>query len=106
MCSENSRTASKDADPLETTLDEAIEVIRKKREEDANRIAKTFPEKPGLEVINGRFGPYISYNKKNYKLPKGVDIATLELEKCLEIIKEQDEKPAAPRRRFTRRTKQ
>ena len=96
----------KDADPLETTLDEAIEVIRKKREEDANRIAKTFPEKPGLEVINGRFGPYISYNKKNYKLPKGVDIATLELEKCLEIIKEQDEKPAAPRRRFTRRTKQ
>ncbi len=96
----------KDADPLETTLDEAIEVIRKKREEDANRIAKTFPEEPGLEVINGRYGPYISYNKKNYKLPKGVDIASLDLPRCLEIIKEQDDKPAAPRRRFTRRTKQ
>ena len=96
----------KDADPLETTLDEAIEVIRKKREEDANRIAKTFPEEPGLEVINGRYGPYISYNKKNYKLPKGVDIASLDLPRCLEIVKEQDDKPAAPRRRFTRRTKQ
>ena len=56
-------------------------------------------------MINGRYGPYISYNKKNYKLPKGVDIASLDLPRCLEIVKEQDDKPAAPRRRFTRRTK-
>ncbi len=95
----------KDADPLETTLEEAIAAIEAKRAEDANRIAKTFPEEPGLEVINGRYGPYISYNKTNYKLPKGIDLEQLDLDKCKEIIKEQDAKPAAPKRRYPRRSK-
>ena len=95
----------KDSDPLETTLEEAVDTIVKKRAEDASRVARTFPEQPGLEVINGRYGPYIAYNKKNYKLPKDVDVEQLDLSKCLEIIKEQDEKPAQPKKRYSRRAK-
>ena len=106
----------KGADPHETTLDEAIAIIEKKRAEkmptefkdkisdDANRVIKTFDEEPGLKVLNGRYGPYIAFDKKNYKLPKGTDPAALDLDKCREIIKEQDEAPARPRRRYTRRT--
>ena len=94
----------KGADPHETTLDEAIAIIEKKRADDANRVIKTFDEEPGLKVLNGRYGPYIAFDKKNYKLPKGTDPAALDLDKCREIIKEQDEAPARPRRRYTRRT--
>ena len=94
----------KGADPHETTLDEAIAIIEKKRADDANRVIKTFDDEPGLKVLNGRYGPYIAFDKKNYKLPKGTDPAALDLDQCREIIKQQDEAPARPRRRYTRRT--
>ena len=67
----------------------------KKRQDDSNKILATYSEEPGLQVLNGRFGPYIAFNKKNYKIPKGTDAASLSLEQCREIIAKQDAEPTA-----------
>lgn len=94
----------KDADPLDFTFDEAVALINAKRQEEANRLIKTFAEEPELEVLNGRYGPYISYKKKNYKLPKDCVPAELDLETCMGIIKEQDDKPASAKKgRYTKK---
>ena len=94
----------KDADPLDFTFDEAVALINAKRQEEANRLIKTFAEEPELEVLNGRYGPYISYKKKNYKLPKDCVPAELDLETCMGIIKKQDDKPASAKKgRYTKK---
>lgn len=81
--------------PLSITLEEAQELIEKKRQDESNKILATYSEEPGLQVLNGRFGPYIAFNKKNYKIPKGTDAASLTLEQCREIIAKQDAEPTA-----------
>lgn len=81
--------------PLSITLEAAQELIEKKRQDDSNKILATYSEEPGLQVLNGRFGPYIAFNKKNYKIPKGTDAASLSLEQCREIIAKQDAEPTA-----------
>ncbi|MGB0521918.1 MAG: type I DNA topoisomerase [Flammeovirgaceae bacterium] len=70
------------------TVDEAvaIELIKAKREADAKKIIKLFDENPDVRVLNGRWGPYISYKKKNFKIPKDIEASELTLEKCIEII--------------------
>ena len=94
----------KDAEPLDFSFDEAVALINAKRQEEANRLIKTFAEEPELEVLNGRYGPYISYKKKNYKLPKDCVPAELDLETCMGIIKEQDDKPASAKKgRYTKK---
>jgi len=83
----------KDIDnPLSITLERAIELINEKREKDRNKLIHEFTEKPGLQVLNGRYGPYISYNKENYKIPKGKDPKALTLQDCLTIIEKKGEK--------------
>ena len=90
--------------PLTITQEEAIQLIEDKRKQLANRTIKTFDEDPETEILNGRFGPYITSNKANYKIPKTVkDPASLTLEDCKKIIAEAAEKPASPRGRFTRK---
>ncbi len=89
----------KEDDPYEVQLDRAIELIEAKREKDRNAIINVFDEEPELRVLNGRWGPYISYKKKNYKIPKKVEAATLTLEDCMKIIKESPE----PKTRRTRK---
>ncbi len=90
----------KDLAPQTITLDEAIDLIKKKEEAEANRLIKEFPEMPGLEVLNGRFGPYIAYKKEgakkatNYKIPKGTDPAALTLDEIKELMEKQDAAPA------------
>lgn len=80
----------KDMAPEAVTLEQAVELIVNKRTEEANRELKTFDEEPDLKVLNGRYGPYISFNKANYKIPKTVaDPAALTLEECKEIIANQ-----------------
>ena len=92
----------KDIEPAEITLDQAIELIKNKRLEEAQRIIKTFDEEPELQILNGRYGPYIVYKKDNYKIPKTVtDPAALTLEQCLEIINNQP----APKTRKSRAKK-
>ena len=97
-----------DADPLNITLEDAIKVIEERRQAEADRFVKGFDEEPELEIIRGRFGPYIIYKEQNYRLPKPMQerAADLTLAECMELIKEQDEKPktaANGRRRFSKR---
>ena len=96
----------KGTDPLTITLDEAVELIMAKRKAEAERIIKTFDAEPELQVLNGRFGPYIAYKGSNYKLPKNIVPADLTLEACLEIITQQQNSEAAPakgRRKYTKK---
>lgn len=75
----------KDVDPKKIEQAEAIELILAKREAEKNKYIKVF-ENEGIEILNGRFGPYLKQNKNNYKIPKKTDPALLTLEECLEII--------------------
>jgi DNA topoisomerase-1 len=80
----------KGIDPLEIQLDEAIELIEAKEKKDLANIIKTFEEEPDLQVLNGRYGPYITYKKSNYKIPKGRKPEELSLEDCRKIIADTD----------------
>jgi DNA topoisomerase-1 len=85
----------KDADPMTITLDGAIRLIEEKRLKDRKRHLKTFEEDEKMEILNGRYGPYIAYDGKNYRLPKAkhAEAESLSYEECLEIIKAEQEKP-------------
>ena len=93
----------KDLSPLTITVDEAIELIEAKKRKDEQRFIKKFDEEPDLEILNGRFGPYIAYKKKNYKIPKTVKPEALTLEDCRKLIAEADEKPSTTKRRTARK---
>lgn len=87
-------------DPLDVTIERAIELIDQKRLFDKNKLIKAFPEDAELQVLNGRFGPYISYQKENYKVPKTKAPTDLSYKDCLAIIEESKKKPA--RKKFKR----
>ncbi len=89
----------KEDDPHTVILERAIKLILAKREEEKNRIILEFSEDPDLLVLNGRYGPYIAYKKKNYKIPKSKTPAELTLEECMEIIKNTPDKPARKRKK-------
>ena len=78
----------KTENPLAVTLDTAIELIMKKRQQETQRHIKTFDDEPKLEVMNGRYGPYLAYDGKNYRLPKNMHdkAAELTLEECMDVI--------------------
>ena len=75
----------KEDDPYTVTLERALEVIRLKKEADANRIIQDFAE-AGIQVLNGRYGPYITDKKKNAKIPKDRDPKMLTLEECRALL--------------------
>ena len=77
-------------DPGTITLETAIQRIEEKRESDRNKLIKAFDN--GVQILNGRFGPYISYNKANYKIPKTCKADELTLEKCMELIEKEGSK--------------
>ena len=94
----------KDLNPLTITAEEAIALIEGKRVKDEQRFIKKFEEDPEMEILKGRFGPYISYQKANYRIPKTeTDPTILTLEDCKKIIAEAGEKPAA--KKTTRKKK-
>ena len=89
----------KTLNPLSISLDEAVTLIQEKRTQEEQRHIKTFEEEPELEILNGRFGPYIAYKGKNYKIPKsGYTPTEMTLEECLALVKEAEDKPATKRR--------
>jgi DNA topoisomerase-1 len=92
----------KDDDPASITLERAIELIEAKRKADREKIIKTFDEDPDVQVLNGRYGPYLVIKKQNYKIPKGIDPASLTLEDCIEISKDPKN---MPKKRFARKKK-
>ena len=75
-------------DPMAITLERAIELINEKRQQEQERHIKTFDEEPKLEIMNGRYGPYIAYDGKNYRIAKNLHekAAELTLEQCMEIV--------------------
>jgi DNA topoisomerase-1 len=79
---------AKTDDPLTVTLERAVEVITLKQQDEKNRIIREFKEEPDLRVLNGRYGAYISYNKQNFRLPKGTKPEELTLEECRKIVSE------------------
>jgi DNA topoisomerase-1 len=95
----------KTLNPLTITQDEAIELIEAKRQKDSERHIKKFDVDPEIEVLNGRYGPYIACDKQNYRLPKSVDPKQLTLEECRKIIAEAGDKPATKKRFPRRKTK-
>ncbi len=86
-------------DPHTITIEEAIEVIETKRKADREKLIKTFEEDPEMQILNGRWGPYIKKGKTNFKIPKGTEAKELSYEDCLEIIKENESKPKTKRTR-------
>ncbi len=78
----------KDCDPMTITLDEAIALIQDKRREESQKHMKFFLEDPKLEVMNGRYGPYLVYDGKNYRLPKAMHEKAKDLtyDECMKVI--------------------
>jgi DNA topoisomerase-1 len=82
----------KTLDPMKVTAEEAIDLIQTKRKTDAERLIKSFEENPEVQVLNGRYGPYIVVGKKNVKIPKGKEPTELTLQECLELAEATPEK--------------
>ena len=85
--------------PYDITLEQALELIKEKKTADANRIIQTFDD--DIQILNGRWGPYVTDGKKNGKIVKGTDPKTLSHEDCLEILKNTPDKKS----RFKKKTK-
>jgi DNA topoisomerase I len=75
----------KEDDPYTVTLERAVEVVREKQTIEANRIIKEFGD-AGVQVLNGRYGPYITDGKKNGKIPKDREPLSLTLEECQALL--------------------
>ena len=84
----------KDTDPLSCTAEQAIEIIREKRESEEKSLLKSFTEDADLSIRTGRFGPYLKYKTDNYKLPKDVDPTSMSYEDCMKLIAETPAKTA------------
>ena len=88
-------------DPLGITLEDAIELIKNKHESELKKVLKSFPEDPEVEIMNGRYGAYISFQGSNYKIPKNTEPSELTAGECRELIKKQIAKTgSAPKRRI------
>lgn len=89
-------------DPLEITAERAVEIIEAKREADKNKVINIFGENGEIQVLNGRFGPYIAFEKNNYKIPKKTDATTLTEEQCRELIAQQADTVGKKKKPFGR----
>ncbi|MFD2035951.1 type I DNA topoisomerase [Belliella marina] len=82
----------KEYDPLSITEEEAIQLIKDKRKADAEKHIKSFEENEEIQILNGRWGPYIKFGKNNFKIPKDKEAAELSYAETIEIIENQPEK--------------
>ena len=93
---------AKTDNPATIDIERAIEIIHEKRKKDEENTLATFENDPDMKVLNGRFGPYISYKKKNYRIDKNTDPHSLTYEDCLKMV--QDEaKPATTKRKTVKK---
>jgi len=90
-------------DPMTVTTERAIEIIEEKREAEKNRLICNLGENNEIQVLNGRFGPYFTCEKVNYKIPKGTDPAILTFEKCKELMASQPD-AGSKKKGFGRKT--
>lgn len=84
---------AKTDNPTLVDYDRAVKIINEKRQTDLNNIILVFEQDPNLRVLNGRYGPYISYKKSNYKIPKDIEPTTLSYEGCLAIVEDPKNTP-------------
>ncbi len=85
----------KEEDPLDITLDRALELIAAKKKADAEKFINSFDHEDGeIQVLNGRWGPYIKQGRKNYKIPKDVEAKNLAFDEVVHIMKNQPKKGA------------
>jgi len=85
----------KEEDPLDITLDRALELIAAKKKADAEKFINSFEHEDGeIQVLNGRWGPYIKQARKNYKIPKDVEAKDLAFDDVVHIMKNQPKKGA------------
>ena len=82
---------AKGTDPMAVTLDQAIALINEKRQQESQKHLKAFDADGKLQIMNGRYGPYIAYDGKNYRIPKTMhaNAAKLTFDQCMEIIEKQ-----------------
>lgn len=92
-------------DPLEISAERAVEIIEAKRESDKNKVIHIFGQNGEIQVLNGRFGAYIAFEKNNYKIPKNTDVAILTEEQCREIITSQADTVGKKKKPFAGRRK-
>jgi len=92
----------KEDDPSSITQERAVELIEEKRKADREKIICEYDENPDVKVLKGRYGPYISIGKSNFKIPKGTEPATLTLEDCIKIS---EDPKNAPKKRFAKKGK-
>ncbi|MEZ5081835.1 MAG: type I DNA topoisomerase [Bacteroidales bacterium] len=83
---------AKTDDPMSIETERAIELIEEKRKKDREKLIKTFSEDDSIQILNGRYGAYIAKDKKNYRIPKGKEAASLTYEECVNIIESGDKK--------------
>jgi DNA topoisomerase-1 len=91
----------KEDDPMTISADRCVELILAKRQAEIDKYIKTFTERPEVQLLNGRWGPYLVIDKNNFKLPKGTDAASLTLDECLAIAA--DPKNASKGNRFKKK---
>ncbi|MBN1340583.1 MAG: type I DNA topoisomerase [Bacteroidales bacterium] len=82
----------KDQDVFHVTLDQAVVIIREKREKDQSKIIREFEGKKKFQVLRGRYGPYITDGKNNYRIPKNIVPEELTLEDCIKIAGDSKDK--------------
>ena len=93
----------KGTDPMSVSLEDAVALILGKREAAENKVIKTFEAESGLQILNGRYGPYIAYEKKNYKIPENVEPGDLNLEACFKVIELQKAKGETRKARYSKK---
>ena len=90
----------KEIDPLAIEYDEAVELIKERKKAEAEKHLKSFKEDAELQILNGRYGPYIVYKGSNYKIPRTVkEPKELSYEQCLEIVEKEASKPKLARKK-------
>lgn len=93
----------KTLDPHTITFEQVLELIKEKEQTEANKLIKKLEGELDVEILNGRYGPYIASGGKNYKIPKNLNPADLTIEECKNIISELESKGTATKRRSTKR---
>jgi DNA topoisomerase-1 len=92
----------KGLDPLDVTIDQAIEIIKEKRQKDIEKIIRVFDENPDAQIEKGRWGPFVRFGKQNLKIPKGMEVDAITYE---DVLKWAEEDPKAPKAKTTKGTK-
>lgn len=95
----------KGEDPMDITMERAIELYLAKKEADDNKVIKEFTEDKDIQILNGRYGPYIKKGKSNFRIPKTMEASELTYEEVISIMKQQEKKPAKTKPTKAKKTK-